>query len=93
MLAETERPGQLATLLTDIINGIVAIGKRFANPGKRLPLLMKHDGVSAILYLAIALPLMVLAAMVKLAGVFITVIMPEPRLPGLAQHLEDTGHA
>ncbi len=93
MLTETERPGRLATLLTDIINGTVAVGRRFANPVKRLPLLTKHSGVSTILCLPLALPLIVLAATAMLAGVFITVIMPELSLPGLAQHLEDTGHA
>lgn len=92
-LTETERAGRLATLLTDIINGTVAMGRRFANPVKRLPLLMKHNGVSTILYLPLALPLIVLAAMVMLAGVLITVIMPELSLLGLAKRLEDTEHA
>ena len=69
MLTEIERPGQLATLLIDIKNGTVAMGRRFANPVKRLPLLMKHNGVSTILYWPLALPLIVLAAMVMLAGV------------------------
>ncbi len=78
MLTEIERPGRLATLLIDIKNGTVAMGRRFANPVKRLPL---------------ALPLIVLAATAMLAGVLLTVIMPELSLLGLAQHLEDTAHA
>ncbi len=78
MLTEIERPGRLATLLINIKNGTVAMGRRFANPVKRLPL---------------ALPLIVLAAKVMLAGVLITLIMPELNWPGLAQHLEDTEHA
>ena len=90
---ETERPGRLATLLTNIENGIVAMGRRFANPLKRLPLLMKRHGVSTMLYIPLALPLIVLAATAMLAGVFITVIMPGLSLLGLVQHLEDTEHA
>ncbi len=93
MLTETERSGRLATLLTDILNGTVAMGRRFANPVKRLPLLMKHNVVSTIFYLPLALPLIVLAAMVMLAGVLIMVIMSELNLLGLAQLLEETEHA
>ncbi len=43
--------------------------------------------------LPLALPLIVLAATVMLAGVLLTVIIPELSLLGLAQHLEDTEHA
>jgi len=93
MLTETERPSRLATLLTDIIDKTVAVGRLFASLVKRVPLVMKHNGVFTIRYLRLALSAIVLAAMVMLAGAFITVIMPGLSLPGLAQHLEDTEHA
>ncbi len=93
MLTETERSDLPATLLTDIINNIVAPGRIFANLVKRVPLVMKHNGVFTIRYLRLALSAIVLAAMVMLAGAFITVIMPGLSLPDLAQHLEDTEHA
>ena len=92
-LMETERAGRLATLLTDIINGTVAMGRRFANPVKRLLLLMKHNGIVTILYLPLAFPLIVLAATAMLAVVLLTVIVPELSSLGLAQHLEDIEHA
>lgn len=92
-LTETERAGRLATLLTDIINGTVAMGRRFANPVKRLLLLMKHNGIFTILYLPLAFPLIVLAATAMLAVVLLTVIVPELSSLGLAQHLEDIEHA
>ena len=69
------------------------MGRRFANPVKGRPLLMKHNVVSTIFYLPLALPLIVLATMVMLAGVLIMVIMQELSLLGLAHHLEETGHA
>ena len=93
MLTETERPSRLATLLTDIINNTVAAGRLFANLVKRVPLVMKHNGVFKIRYLRLALPAIVLAAMVMLAGAFIAIIMSELSLLGLAQHLEDTEHS
>ena len=91
-LKEAAPSGRLATLLTDIPNGAISMGRRFANPVKRLPLLIKYGGVSTLLYLPLALPLIVLTAIAMLIGVLITVIKPELNLLYLAQHLEDTEH-
>jgi len=78
-------------LYTDILNGAKIINRRFANPVKRLPLLIKNDR-KTLLYLPVALLLIVPATIVMFAGVMITIIKPNLSLLSLRRHLENTEH-
>lgn len=90
---ETQESNAITRLLRDIVNGAGSVARRFANPIKRFPNLLRQHGVATIIYLPITVPLLAVAGIAMSLGVVVTITMPDLRMLGLARYLEDTEHA